>query len=367
MKLSFSQLNKHNQCPRAYKHYYIDRLREKTTSSFLIFGSAMDAALNAILLDYKNNKEVTIDYRSIFDKTFSEVEVNKRRYNTADCTLIGYSKNDFIPELLTTEDNNYLKAKIEEYKPEFLKTDLSKLKQQLEDKRTVQKLQEFPVNEHKILNIMNFLSMRRKAHLMLDAYVNEIIPQIQEIREIQHPIVLEGGDDSLIGYVDAIVKFKGNDYFSILDNKTSASPYEQDDVGHSQQLALYCYASDLNHAAFAVMLKNIALNRKKKCSVCGFEAEQGARHKTCTNEVSGKRCNNEWIETVFPVAKTQLFQDEIPLATQEMFITNVGEINDTMKAGIYSQNFSACHNQYGNRCSYYNKCWKGKEDDLENV
>lgn len=366
MKLSFSQLNKFNSCARSYKHYYQDRLREKTASSFLVFGNAMDQALNAILLDLKKNKKVTANYLDIFDKTFEYCEINKRKYKAIDCILLGYSKNDFVEDLLTKEDLNYLKAKIEELAPEFLKTPLSDLKDQFEAKRTTQKIQLFPENEHKLLNIMNYLSMRRKGHHMLNAYVKEIVPEIEEVRDIQLPISLDGGEDSLIGYVDAIVKFKGDSHYSVMDNKTSASPYEQEDVMHSQQLALYCYATGLEYAAFAVMLKNINLNRKKTCSSCGFDGS-GSRHKTCNNEIEGKRCNKEWIEELAPEGKTQLFKDEIPERIQLMYIDNVGDINTTIKAGIFAQNFSACHNQYGQRCSYYEKCWKNKEDNLEKV
>lgn len=368
MKLSFSQLNKFNSCARAYKLHYNDRLREKTASAFLVFGSAIDDALNYVLRSYRdhNYEALPDNYRDIFDKRFSETEINKRRYNTIDCTLIGYSKNDFIEDLLTTEDRNYIRAKIEEIAPDLQGIDLMELKTKLEDKRSVQRLQAFPENEHRVLNIMNYLSMRRKAHYMLDAYVRDIVPQIEEVRDIQLAITLDGGDDSLIGYIDAVVKFKGNTYYSVLDNKTSASPYELDRVKHSQQLSLYCYATGLNHAAFGVMLKNILLNRKKTCIKCGFD-RTGGRHKTCSNEIEGKRCPGEWDEVLDPKGVTQLFQDEIPESIQEMFVDNVADINTVIKAGVYSQNFSACHNMWGSRCIYYNKCWKGTEDDLEKV
>ena len=50
-KLSFSQINKYNQCPRSYKLHYVDRLRERSATAYLAFGTAMDESLNAILKD----------------------------------------------------------------------------------------------------------------------------------------------------------------------------------------------------------------------------------------------------------------------------------------------------------------------------
>ena len=40
-RLSFSQISKYGQCPRSYKLYYVDKLRERSATAFLAFGSAM--------------------------------------------------------------------------------------------------------------------------------------------------------------------------------------------------------------------------------------------------------------------------------------------------------------------------------------
>ena len=53
--LSFSQLSKYATCAKAYDYHYNQKIREKTSSANLTFGSAIDDALNQILKDLKKN------------------------------------------------------------------------------------------------------------------------------------------------------------------------------------------------------------------------------------------------------------------------------------------------------------------------
>lgn len=366
-KLSFSQITKYGTCPRSYKYHYVERLRERTVTSALAFGSAIDASLNAVLKDLQKNRKITVDYKAVFDNNWRTVEVNGKEYLLMDCTLVGYGKNDFQEELLDSED----KLIINRYKTDLQISDLnfslSQLKSDLEHKKSIRNVVEFPENEHKILNIMNWLCMRKKAHYMLEAYVRDIVPQIEEVIDVQKKIELgSDGQDTVIGYIDAVVKLKGHDEPLVLDNKTASMAYDSDDVKYSQQLSLYCYTLGLKKAAYAVMLKNIVLNRTKICSKCSFDGS-GSRHKTCNNELEGKRCNGDWKETFSPSAQTQLFVDEIPETTQHLIVDNVADINEAIHAKIFPQNLNACHNQFGQPCIYKKYCWEGNSNNLVKV
>lgn len=364
-RLSFSQISKYGQCPRSYKLYYVDRLRERSATAFLAFGSAMDEALNAVLNDLKKNKKITRDYKATFDENWQSVVVNKRTHPLMDCTLIGYAKNDFVEDLLTAEDRRFANAKLEEYGIDPA-DDYTILKNQLEEERSRRAAVHFPENRHKALNLLNWLSMRRKAHLMLDAYVRDIVPKIESVTAVQKQVELKSDcGSSLIGYVDAIVRFKGEAEDTVVDNKTSSSPYSDDQVKNSQQLSLYTYALGLKKAAYAVMQKNIRMNREKVCSVCSFEST-GA-HKTCNNTIEGKRCGGTWNETVKPEAVTQLIVDTIEEQTQHVVVDNIAEVNDAIAAKVFPKNLSACKNIYGNPCPYINACWKNQTDYLEKV
>jgi RecB family exonuclease len=365
MRLSFSQINKYGQCPRSYKYYYVDKLREKTVTAFLAFGSAMDEALNSVLRDLQKNKKVTVDYKSKFDEHWQTVEVNKKKHTLMDCVLVGYAKTDFVEELLSKEDKQFAKAKLFEYDV-FSSDNLTELKNQLEEERSQRFSLPFSTNRHKALNLLNWLSMRRKAHLMLEAYVQNIVPRIESVTAVQKQVELKSDcGSSLIGYVDAVVRFKGDTEDTVVDNKTSSSPYTEDQVRLSQQLSLYTYALGLKKAAYAVMQKNIRMNREKVCSVCSFESS--STHKTCNNVVDGKRCNSSWNETIKPEAATQLIVDAIEEQTQHVVVDNIAEVNDAISANVFPKNLSACKNIYGNPCPYMNACWKNQTDYLEKV
>lgn len=365
MRLSFSQISKYGQCPRSYKLYYVDKLRERSATAFLAFGSAMDEALNAVLRDLKKNKSVTVDYKAAFDECWQTVEVNKKKHSLMDCTLVGYAKTDFVEDLLTSDDRRFAKAKLVEYGVEEADS-YTILKNQLEEERSRRATVYFADNRHKALNMLNWLSMRRKAHLMLEAYVRDIVPKIESVTAIQKQVELKSDcGSSLVGYVDAIVRFKGDTEDTVVDNKTSSSPYAEDQVKLSQQLSLYTYALGLKKAAYAVMQKNIRMNREKTCSVCSFQST-GA-HKTCNNTVDGKRCNSAWDEVVRPEAVTQLIVDTIEEQTQHVVVDNIAEVNDAIAANVFPKNLSACKNIYGNPCPYMNACWKNQTDYLEKV
>lgn len=363
-RLSFSQISKYGQCPRSYKLYYVDKLRERSATAFLAFGSAMDEALNAVLKNLQKEK-VNVDYKAAFDECWQTVEVNKRKYPLMDCTLIGYAKADFVEDLLQPDDIRFLRAKLTEYGVEEMES-YTILKNQLEEERSRRATVHFPENRHKALNLLNWLSMRRKAHLMLDAYVRDIVPKIDSVTAVQKQVELKSDcGSSLIGYVDAIVRFKGDTEDTVVDNKTSSSPYTEDQVKNSQQLSLYTYALGLKKAAYAVMQKNIRMNREKVCSVCSFESSSA--HKTCNNTVDGKRCGGTWNEKVKPEAVTQLIIDSIDEQTQHVVIDNIAEVNDAIAANVFPKNLSACKNLYGNPCPYINACWKNQTDYLEKV
>lgn len=363
-RLSFSQISKYNQCPRSYKLYYQDKLRDKSATAFLAFGSAMDESLNAILNDVKLHGSVSVDYKAAFDRKWQKIEINKQVHDLMDCTLVGYAKADFVPELLTEQDIFFLKEKAKELIPSLYFEGITDLQKILQDKRSGKSFDGFIENEHKMLNIVNWVSMRRKGHLMLEAYIRDIVPLIEQVKEYQFKVELDSNTgDTLVGYIDAVVKFKGDEDYYILDNKTASSPYEEDKVRYSQQLAIYAFALGLKKASFAVMLKNIRLNKIKICSVCKYDGS-GARHKTCPNEATGDRCGGEWMETVAPEAVTQLLRDTIDEQTQQVVAENIGEVNDAIKAKVFPKNLSACANIYGNPCPYMRHCWKNDSSDL---
>lgn len=54
MRLSHSKVNKYDFCPRAFRHYYIDRWKPNAKSPSLLYGDAVDKALTAL---FKNGHD----------------------------------------------------------------------------------------------------------------------------------------------------------------------------------------------------------------------------------------------------------------------------------------------------------------------
>lgn len=361
--LSISQIRQYQTCPRFYYYNYKLRIREKTVTSFLSLGSAIDAALNAVLLDYQKNGSVSVDYKILFDEAWQKITIHGVEHSMPECTLVGYAKSDFVAELLQEDDIKYIKAKVRELCPDRNNDDIAELKTNLEESKAHQTLYPFTENEHKLLNLLNWLSVRRKCHLMLDAYVAEIIPNIEEVLEVQKRIDLKNGEgDEVVGYVDAIVRFKGESFYRVLDNKTSASAYSEDKAKADSQLTLYAFALGLSHVAFAVMLKSIKLNKEKVCSVCGYEAEPNNRAKTCTLEYRGKRCGEPWIEKVKPKAYTQIVKDEITSEVKNTVLETIEDINRAIKLEVYPRNLTRCNEMWGGTCPYLSICVFGQKE-----
>lgn len=365
-KLSFSQLSKYTQCAKSYDYHYNQRIRETTTTAALSFGSAIDDALNTLLKDLKKGdlKDLSV-YKAAFYERWAWCEVNKEKYDTATCTLIGYAESDFQEELLDEFDRGALRQRFKDLKLDpNLPEDLSDLKKELDHRKSIRAVVPFKEEEHQFLNNMNYLSLRRKGALMVEAYMRDIVPQIEEVIDVQKKVELTSDtDDTMIGYVDAVVRLKGHDGIIIMDNKTASKPYEVSNVFYSQQLGIYSYILDAKKAAFAVMVKNVRMNRTKVCSKCKHNGT-GSRAKTCDNTIEGKRCGAEWTETLNPSVDTQLIVDDIPEMNQNLIVDNISEINHAIHAKVFPRNLNACQNMYGKPCPYIRLCWKNKMDGL---
>lgn len=323
-RLSNSSINKWNFCPTAYKHHYINKYRPIEIGSALIFGGAVDKAIEYILSPSANKVENIANEYEVFDYHWRNAYINDVLTNVKECKNILYSKYDIDEDLLTDEE--------------------------MED----------------TLNGKSWSSLRHKGHLMLDAFKRDILPKITKIHATQQEVTLQSdnSDDSVIGYLDAVLSIEGYDKPIVMDWKTSARPYNDDSVIYSSQLAQYLHTvsdeyDNTRLAGYCVFIKNIEKNRVKICSTCGYDGS-GSKHKTCSNEKLdlGGRCNGAWKETIRPVCRTQLIIDEIPLAVENLVIDNISAINDAIKAKVYTKNLKGCLDDgYGRKCQYFNICY----------
>lgn len=300
--LSNSQFDRYNNCPTNYKYYYIDRLRETTFGSPLPFGSAIDNTLNTILEEFKNTNTIKCDYKSLFVEKWLYTTFNDELIYLPDSLKIKYSAKDLCLEILTKEDLDKLNLKIKELTPDYEGLSLNII---YEDIIFFKNRGEMTEKQHTLLNNIYWFCVKNKGILMLESYINNVIPTFDKVLEIQKKIELvDENGNSVIGFIDAIVKFKDDENVYILDNKTSGLPYKPNQVETSRQLSTYCYALNLNYAAYAVMIKKINLNKVNVCTSCGFKSK--GSHKTCNNLVNSVRCNGIWSQIYSPESPKHL-------------------------------------------------------------
>lgn len=355
IRLSHSAAGTFQNCGKAYEFHYIKKIRPKVAKGALVFGSALDQALNAILTQDG-------DEFAIFDEHFTHAEVLGKKVYVPTYEEMVYAAADFDADILIESDIESIKDYFtEESRPTT--SDLLDLISYLRSQKRKNGLDSFTAEEKQIYNLAHWTSLRRKGHLMLKAYMKKVMPRIKWVHSVQENVSVENEvGDKVVGVVDLVAEVYGHGMV-ILDNKTSASNYEEDSVRTSAQLALYTSIlkdkyNTKNKAGFIVLNKNINKNKTKVCETCGHDGS-GARHKTCANEIDGKRCGGIWKETVDPDVFIQFIVDTVPENTQNLVLENMDAIAESVKTGNFTRNLNTCHNYWGGPCPYLGLCYKG--------
>jgi PD-(D/E)XK nuclease superfamily protein len=380
IKLSHSSQNLYLSCGERYRLHYIEKWRPITLSSPLVFGSAIDQALN-VMLDPQNpenlnNPNLLKLSLETFDRNF-EQGMNSE-YKLVDLPLnpnLKYSKWDFDADLLEKADWRELFK----YDPKFFET-----KEKIESEKIP--WLEVPEEQRMVINYANWLCMSRKGKMMLEAYYNKILPNIKEVLAVQMTVNLldEDGND-LNGVIDAVVRLQDG-RVCVLDNKTTSSEYEEDSVRGSEQLAKYMailnikaedpedpWEHRVDCAAYAVMSKKLIKDITRTCASCGHIADSKA--KTCDQELevpgklvkgkqATKRCGGEWIKDKKFEVQTQFIVDIISEEFQDSVIQNAVTVKSCIEMGLFPKNYGSCSNIYGSECQFINLCHAGKTDGL---
>ena len=325
--LSFSGYKRFITCPKFY--YYHDIMGEKSDvmSSALVFGSAIDAALNVMLVKQSLPQAIDIAVRYIRD---TKIDM--------------YFAADFDEDLSL----DYAVILLSEFKTKItIDTDVF-IKELLSNQADLSD------NEKKFLDGAVKHSLMQKAEIILKSYYTKVLPMIGSVETVQKEILTSDG--SKRGIIDTVIILKDGKRV-IFDNKTASRPYERDSVLKSPQLALYASMVNAEYAGFIVMNKQITKNRVKKCSKCGFDGT-GTKFRTCHNITNKKKCGSEWDETIDPYSYIQIFIDKIPEVNKNLINEAMDDTIKCVNNGIFPRNLNNCFNQYGQKCPYVNKCWR---------
>lgn len=207
---SFSKIELFNLCGMKYKFKYLDKLEPDKTYSPLLFGGAIDKALNSILEDFQKGKKISLKRSGkIFQK-----EMNKWKGKNE----LVYFKNE-LP--LDQDTEGY--------------SDLD-------------------------IQWMVWGNLHSIGMMMLKIYIIEILPLFASIEgiQIEHKIPNNDGDN-LVLVIDFIAKLKDGRTV-LFDNKTSSDikkNYGPESVKKSRQLALYTDYYPGYHSGYIALQKKL--------------------------------------------------------------------------------------------------------------
>lgn len=367
MKLSNSGINTYTTCGHSYKLQYVDGISSQYKGSALFFGSAIDEALNFMLLN-KDSETCLQDSIAVYQSNWmTNID---RKGNVTDMPknpFILYSKWDYDPDLLEKEDW----AKL------FKETnDPFKLRKEIEAILATTDFQDMDKEHQKFYNFSTWLCLNRKGAELLKGYHEQLLPRIKRVVDVQKVFALNDDDKNVLNGVIDFICVLDDDRLVVADNKTTSFDYEDDSVKTSTQLSLYVkvlniYNEDPDHewkeghieeAAYFVMSKKLGKNITKTCQSCGHVGE--GSHKTCDNVIEGKRCGGEWTKVKEFEVSTQLIVDNIPETVQNMVIENADYVKTMIKEEKFPKNFSSCNGKFG-KCQYFNLCWFGSDKNLK--
>lgn len=367
-RLSHSAVTKFQHCGKAYDFHYNKKIRTNVSKAALCFGTALDRSTGELLKGESLKKA-----KDNFDYNWRFQDVNGTRVYLPTHDKLVYAKSDFDKDLLSEDDC----IKIERTKEVILS---------LVSKREEKGFESLSNEEKIITNQAFWFCLQKKGHYMLEAFKKKVMPRLTNVLSTQESISIKNDDgDEVIGYIDLVSEVKGYDSPVILDIKTSAMKYDEDDaVIFSPQLSLYMHAVGEKYntrlAGFIVLNKQLIKNKVKTCKVCKYVAESGSRHKTCNKEVEKNwcapnppinpaavsfiRCNGEWDEVIDPEVYVQFLVEEIPFATEELVLNNISDINTAISTGNYTANLSSCLNSFGSKCEFLELCYYGRMNGL---
>lgn len=325
INVSYSALECFEQCSEKYRLKYREGLVSEKIPSPLFFGTAIDVAVELLLLKKKQDlseQELDLllneDVYSIFDKTMREQNGQLLERNP----LCEYFYSDFDLSILEEEDIKHFKRSypsIEDLEEFFVYC-----------KKYIKTHGELKHGTKIAFNNLAWLSLYRKGLKMIKAYEENILPEIHEVFDIQKEVeLLNESGDKLRGKIDFIASFKDDPKERyIVDNKTSSQAYKDDSVANSIQLAIYCEAENCDRAAYAVMEKKMRVKE--------------------------------------PKARTQLIKDTIlDIHKQKVFDKVEDQLNNIATGHFHKKDSPKDCHFFGKPCEFFNLCWHGRMDGLK--
>ena len=366
IKLSHSAATKYKTCPQQYKLHYLDRIRPDKLGSALLFGSALDEALNVLLETKLDNppENATDDLDRLkqgFDHHMTYQIFNKEQEDVRTSHFIEYFGSDFERDILTDPEFKSLRmfiknAGYEEEDPLALYDEISK---------NIKAKRDIAPTDQIYYNYCSWLSLKRKGHLMLEHYKETIMPLIKRVVSVQREVNLPNESGDLIrGFIDFEAELWDYEELGVItiDNKTSGKNYKLADINEKGQLLIYDEETQNGHGAYIVLIKKIAYHKALTCQDCGSVTSRAV--KSCPEGGTGKnRCGGALDLEKTPYIKHQILVDSIDEEKKDLLFEEFCGILSSIENKEFPQirEDNNCF-QFGRKCPYYDYCRSSPAD-----
>lgn len=392
IKISHSASETFSQCGRKYFLQYKENLVPKARGSALFLGVSYDNAFNSILenLGKTNEELIQLGLDKFYESWDMQEDKKLGKIYLAKNPDILYSKKDFEEAILTEADGELIEDYFQEIKPtlnpdeEYPFETGYQLFQHLRE--LYKNFSYFTESDKAFYNYCCWLSLRRKAPLVIAAYVQDLVPHIEKVDKVQVDLSVKDEEgNEFRGIADFTVYLKPGIYgdtevfpgeLIIADNKSSSRSYLEKSYGEgsvreSSQLSKYQMilnedGKNITKGAYFVFVKDLKETKNKTCKSCGH-SNTGGQNKTCDARVGKKRCGGEWDISVTYSVETRLVVETISEAAGQAAMEKIDETIQNIKAEKFEPNWDSCAFQFGHPCPYQKYCQTGCEDGLLRV
>lgn len=344
--ISYSSILRFKTCPR--KYWLSKQYKNKTLFSSFQFGKAFENAVEVLLLGKSLEEAIELfneQWKTLPPDNYNgEIEVFDNlsiEYYASDIDLncIGMAESvaqEWCLELQETDD--------------YLHTYKFLLKEGVETE-----------DEKRFMNRLAWLSLQVKGHLMLEAFHDDILPNITKVISIQEEVEFVTHNGAIKkGFIDLIAEYKGYNKPIIFDLKSAAFPYSLHKLHTSEQLIGYVLAKeeelDTNLMGYLVILKKPVL--KKFCSEC--QLEKTSMKKKCVE------CGSSKFDSKLKCG-TQILIDEVPEYRLDGLVEDDEQTVKAIEAGIDYKNPDSCM-MFNKPCEFYDICHNNKKvEDIKHL
>lgn len=366
MRVSNTQRSLYLQCARKYKYRYVHKMRSKEKGSALFFGSAFDTASDVL---------------------FHERDLDKAKEKFTDLWMAHednlnckFSKTDLDIRLLTSDDLSKIEAisdnlNTSKAKKQFDQDqDVLALIKSIKSMKDQSFMRDLTLEEERFIHYVHMIGMLRKGFLMMESFHKNILPHITEVISSQMKVDVKNPDgDTIIGYIDLLCRMEGyklpngriltKDDIVVADVKTAGVTYwaKLDNLDNSDQLDTYLASPQVqeiaptNLIAYMAVAKQISKDEKSFCSQCNHE--KTSSHRTCNNEIDGKRCGGSWDEDITYFSDAKIVIGERDLNEASQVYNDYDDIVHAIKAQVFPRNRESCE-AYGQICEFKYICGK---------